>query len=69
MRKKRNSGTVLAVVLTALIVIAFYALSWIATCGLIKLLTMCFGLTFKWGWATGIWIILAILQAIFSKNK
>lgn len=43
---------------TAVIVITILALccglSWIVTCGIIKLITMCFGLTFKWSIATGI---------------
>lgn len=26
-------------------VVAIYALSWIVTCGIVKLITMCFGLT------------------------
>ena len=47
---------------TALVVIlmiaALYGVSWIVTCGIIKLITMCFGLTFKWSIATGIWLII-----------
>ena len=61
---------------TALVVIlmiaALYGVSWIVTCGIIKLITMCFGLTFKWSIATGIWLIICILRSIFNvtvKNK
>lgn len=43
-----------------------YGLSWIVTCGVIKLITMCFGLTFKWSIATGIWLIICILKSIFN---
>ena len=43
-----------------------YGLSWIVTCGIIKLITMCFGLTFKWSIATGIWLIMCLLQAVFK---
>ena len=39
------------------------ALSWIVTCGFIKLITICFGWTFKWSIATGIWLILLLLEA------
>lgn len=49
-----------------------YGLSWIVTCGIIKLITLCFGLTFKWSIATGIWLIICLLRGIFSvtvKNK
>lgn len=43
-----------------------YGLSWIVTCGIIKLITMCFGLTFKWSISTGIWLIICILKSIFN---
>ena len=46
--------------------IAVYALSWIVTCGLIKLITLCFGLTFSWAIATGIWLIMMIIKSSFS---
>ena len=59
-----------------LVFIAFltvcYGLTWIVTCGIIKLITMCFGWTFKWSVATGIWLIMCLLQSIFKvtvKNK
>lgn len=47
---------------------AVYALSWIVTCGIIKLITMCFGLTFSWGIATGIWLIWLMLKSLFSNT-
>ena len=50
------------------IIIACYALSWIATCGIIKLITMCFGWTFKWSVATGIWLVMALLKSVFKSN-
>lgn len=54
-------------------ILAFcYGLSWIVTCGIIKLITMCFGLTFKWSIATGIWLIICILRSVFNvtvKNR
>ena len=40
--------------------------SWILTCGLIKLITLCFGLTFSWAWATGIWLILWLIGGGFK---
>ena len=48
--------------------VAVYALSWIVTCGIIKLITMCFGLTFTWSVATGIWLIWILLKSLFSNN-
>lgn len=46
----------------------FFALSWIITVGLIKLITLCFGWTFSWLTATGIWLIIIIMKSIFSHN-
>lgn len=43
-----------------------YALSWIITCGVIKLIAMCFGWTFKWSVATGIWLIACLIKWLFS---
>lgn len=48
------------------IVIACCGLSWIVTCGIVKLITMCFGLTFKWSIATGIWLIICMLGGGFK---
>lgn len=53
---------------TLLGIAALYGLSWIATCGIIKLITLCFGLTFNWLHATGIWLIICIMKSIFSHN-
>ena len=64
-----GGATILAVIV---ILAVCYGLSWIVTCGIIKLITMCFGWTFKWSVATGIWLIICLLQSIFKvtvKNK
>lgn len=37
-----------------------FGLSWGIVCGLVKLVTLCFGWTFNLAYATGIWIILLI---------
>ncbi|MBS5083799.1 MAG: hypothetical protein KH031_27025 [Clostridiales bacterium] len=61
-----------AVVVVILILAIYYGFSWLVTCGIIKLITVCFGLTFKWSIATGIWLIICILKSIFNvtvKNK
>ena len=58
-------GSIAAVVaITTLL----YGISWIVTCGIIKLITMCFGWTFKWSIATGIWLVMSILRSIFKSN-
>ena len=68
MLKKVTSGGIKAV-LVILIIALCYGLSWIAACGIIKLITMCFGLTFKWNIATGIWLIICILRSVFKPHN
>lgn len=63
-KKLATGGTALAVIIA--IVVACYAGSWIVTCGIIKLITMCFGLTFKWSVSTGIWLIMLLLKTVFG---
>lgn len=43
-----------------------YGLSWLITCGIVKLITLCFEWTFKWSSATGIWLILCLLKTKFN---
>ena len=62
--KLAEGGVVAAIVI--LILAACYGLSWIVICGIIKLITMCFGLTFKLPIATGIWFVICILRSIFN---
>lgn len=65
MKDKIKQGGIMAVVVILLLVVC-YGISWIATCGIIKLITMCFGLEFSWAIATGIWLIICILKGIFN---
>ena len=65
LKSKIAEGGIAALVII-LIIVAAYALSWIVTCGIIKLITMCFGITFKWNIATGIWLVICILKSIFN---
>lgn len=57
----------LTALLVALFFVAMYAVSWIATCGIVKLLTMCFGWTFSWPIATGVWLILCLIMPAIHK--
>ena len=48
------------------------AISWIITCGIFYLITLCFGLEFSWLTATGVWLVMVVLKSIFNttnKNK
>lgn len=56
-------------ILGIIIGIFIVLLSWIVTCGFIKLITICFGWTFKWSIATGIWLILLLLEATLKPES
>lgn len=65
MKDKIKQGGIVAAAVILLLVLCG-GVSWIITCGIIKLITMCFGLKFSWAIATGIWLILCILKSIFK---
>ena len=62
--KKGIVGCLIAIVIFGLL----YSVSWIVTCGIIKLITLCFGLEFSWSIATGIWLIMCLLWPMFSNH-
>lgn len=68
MKKKIAEGGIAALIFIGLIILT-YGVSWITTCGIIKLVTICFGWTFKWSVATGIWLILALLSSTFTSHS
>jgi uncharacterized membrane protein (Fun14 family) len=59
-------GLTLGCMIVLFIILAILGVSWLATCGVIYLITLCFGLTFTWAKATGMWLIFCIVSAIFS---
>ena len=63
-----KTGTALGIIAAVLIFVLLGGVSWIATCGIIKLITLCFGWNFSWAWATGIWLIMFLAKSIFSHN-
>lgn len=67
--KKKLAAGGIAIALFLAIIIACFTGSWLIVCGIIKLITMCFGLTFKWSVATGIWLILLLLKLVFGKSE
>ena len=56
---------IIVLIIGVILLVLCYGISWIVTCGIIKLITLCFGLTFKWSVATGIWLIICLLRSIF----
>lgn len=65
LKDKITEGGSVALVVIVILALA-YGASWVVTCGFIKLITMCFGWTFKWSIATGIWLIICLLKGIFN---
>lgn len=64
LKKIAESGVAALFIIIGLIII--YGLSWIVSCGIIKLIAICFGLTFKWSVATGIWLATLLLRNVFN---
>ena len=60
-----------ALLLTIILLVVAFGVSWILTCGVIKLITLCFGWQFKWSIATGIWLVMCLARTVFknSSNK
>ena len=65
----RRWGTALGCLGVILILALAGGISWIVTCGIVKLITLCFGLTFSWPWATGIWLVLCLLSSALGGSK
>ena len=55
--------------LTIIVLVVAFGFSWIVTCGVIKLITMCFGWQFKWSIATGIWLVMCLARTVFKNNS
>ena len=47
-------------------IVILIGLSFLITAGIIKLMTVCFGLTFSWSVATGIWLTMILFRSIFK---
>lgn len=44
-------------------------LSWIFTCGVVWIVAECFGFTFSWGAATGVWVIAMFISGLIGGRK
>ena len=67
LKKKIKDGGIVAVVIIVMLAL-LYSVSWIITCGIIKLITVCFGLVFSWKISTGIWLVLCLVS-VTVKSK
>ena len=64
----KKFGFAFGCLLALLAIAALYTISWAIACGLIYLITLCFGWTFKWSIATGIWLIICAFNVLFTRN-
>lgn len=46
-----------------------YGASWLITCLVIKLICWCFGFSFSWKVATGIWLCLILAESVLKGGK
>lgn len=58
-----------ALLFTIVFIVIAFGFSWILTCGVIKLITLCFGWQFKWSIATGIWLVMCLARTVFKNNS
>ena len=47
------------------IILAMF-ISWLLTCGIVYLISLCFGFIFSWVAGTGVWLILVLLCLIIK---
>lgn len=58
---------IFAVILSPLIL--YYGITWISTCGVVYLITLCFGWDFSWLMATGVWLATCLIKLLFFRSK
>lgn len=64
-----NATNLLGCLFAVIGVIFLLVISWLATCGLVYLATLCFGYQFTWLLGTGVWIVLWIIKSIIPIRK
>jgi len=52
-----------------LVIVLAYLLSWGVICGVIYLITLCFGIGFSLPIATGCWLIMLLISTLFKNKK
>ena len=51
------------------VLLSAFGISWGITVGLVKLITLCFGLPFSLSIATGVWLVLCLLYWVFGRGE
>ena len=62
-------SSVSLVILLVISVVLIYGVGWIATCGVVKLIALCFGSPFSWLKATGIWLITCFARVAIKGSR
>lgn len=62
--KKKNEGLIGKVLVFIFLCIGVLFASWLWACGIVKLVTLILGLSFSWGTATVIWLVLLLLGTL-----
>lgn len=52
-----------------LVVAITAGMSWAVTCGILWLITLCFGLVFNLRIATGIWLAMSLISVFLNRNS
>lgn len=68
LKKITESAGFWATLIAIATIVAVNGASWICTCGVIKLITLCFGWTYSWPIATGIWLLMFLARTVFKNN-
>ena len=56
-----------AIFFIVLAMVALCGFSWAIVCGVVKLITLCFGWHFSWAIGTGVWLALVLFASIVNK--
>lgn len=69
-KKNKDDMAAIVVILGAILgIVMIFGLSWLMICGFVKLITLCFGWSFSWLVATGIWLLIFMFNLIFKTKK
>ena len=65
----KNNKTIRGTIAVLFLMAGLIAFNWIVICGIVKLITLCFGWTFSWPIATGIWLVMILLRMVFVQSS
>ena len=56
-------------IIKLIIFLLLCAISWSITCGVIYLISLCFGFEFSWLIATGIWLVMILIKSLVPSKE